>query len=240
MAEFKTKFSEQQLDQIKQLFDQAVGSRKIAKIMNVNRSTIQRAYKQLNLESYKVKPPRFAYKQLKKFCKRCENVKTINNFRKRIRGDRIKYESSCLDCEKLYNNDRAKKRAKKLRKENVGFRIRTHISYSIWKMLKISKNKSCLEYLQYTINELKAHLEKLFDPWMSWDNYGAYKKKLWKDDDKSTWTWQIDHIIPQSELSYISMEDENFRKCWALDNLRPLSSKQNLLDGVNRIRHKAA
>ena len=27
------------------------------------------------------------------------------------------------------------------------------------------------------------------------------------------------------------MEDENFKKCWALSNLRPLNSKQNLLEG---------
>lgn len=27
------------------------------------------------------------------------------------------------------------------------------------------------------------------------------------------------------------MEDENFKKCWALSNLRPLSAKQNVLDG---------
>lgn len=26
-----------------------------------------------------------------------------------------------------------------------------------------------------------------------------------------------------------SMEDEEFKECWALDNLRPLSAKQNLL-----------
>jgi len=34
-----------------------------------------------------------------------------------------------------------------------------------------------------------------------------------------------------------SMEDENFKKCWSLDNLRPLNSKQNILDGSNRIRY---
>ncbi len=31
--------------------------------------------------------------------------------------------------------------------------------------------------------------------------------------------------------------DEDFKKCWSLDNLRPLSAKQNLLDGNTRIRH---
>jgi hypothetical protein len=47
-----------------------------------------------------------------------------------------------------------------------------------------------------------------------------------------------DHIIPQSKLQYTSMKDENFKKCWSLENLRPLSAKQNVIDGATRIRHK--
>jgi hypothetical protein len=30
------------------------------------------------------------------------------------------------------------------------------------------------------------------------------------------------------------MVDEEFKKCWALSNLRPLSAKQNILDGNRR------
>jgi len=58
-------------------------------------------------------------------------------------------------------------------------------------------------------------------------------------NDQSTWTWQIDHIIPHSDLPYDSMDHPNFQKCWALDNLRPLSAKQNLEEGTRRIRHKS-
>ena len=58
---------------------------------------------------------------------------------------------------------------------------------------------------------------------MSWDNWGPYVK-----DNK---TWQIDHIIPQSKLVYTSMEDDNFKKCWALENLRPLESIENIKKG---------
>jgi hypothetical protein len=65
-----------------------------------------------------------------------------------------------------------------------------------------------------------------------------YSLKTWDDEDKSTWKWNIDHIIPQSDLIYASMEDENFKKCWALSNLRPYSAKQNILDGTGRTRHK--
>ena len=104
-----------------------------------------------------------------------------------------------------------------------------------------SKNgESIMKHLLYTINELKQHLEFQFEPWMNWNNQGRYIPENWDDNDENTWKWQLDHIIPQSDLPYSSMEDDNFKKCWSLNNLRPYSAKQNLLDGVNRIRHKAA
>ena len=97
--------------------------------------------------------------------------------------------------------------------------------------------KSTTKYLQYSFEELKKYLEKQFEPWMTWDNHGRYNSEIWDNNDQSTWTWQLDHIIPQSNLQYNSMEDNNFKKCWALENLRPYSAKQNWLDGILRIRH---
>ena len=96
------------------------------------------------------------------------------------------------------------------------------------------ENKSIINFLPYTIQQLKDHLEKQFEPWMNWNNYGIYYTNLWNDNDPSTWVWSIDHIIPQSKLPYTSMEDDNFKKCWALDNLRPYSAKQNIIDGNKR------
>jgi len=32
---------------------------------------------------------------------------------------------------------------------------------------------------------------------------------------------------PQSKLLYTSMESENFKKCWALENLQPLEAVAN-------------
>lgn len=39
------------------------------------------------------------------------------------------------------------------------------------------------------------------------------------------------------DLPYDSMQHPNFLKSWALENLRPYNSKQNLLDGIKRVRH---
>jgi len=122
---------------------------------------------------------------------------------------------------------------KKRRGNDILFKLRTRVSVIVSSVLSKNgsskNNKSILEYLPYSIEELKNHLEFQFENWMTWDNYGKYKKEEWDDEDSSTWTWQIDHIIPQSNLVYTSMDDENFKKCWSLENLRPYSSKQNLI-----------
>ncbi len=132
------------------------------------------------------------------------------------------------------NNEYKKNR----RKIDLEYKLRIDVSSSINKMLKLNNsnknNNSCMNYLPYTIQELKDHLEKLFEPWMNWPNHGVYRLEIWDDLDPETWKWQIDHITAQSDLPYTSMEDENFKKCWALSNLRPYSAKQNLLDGNRR------
>lgn len=134
--------------------------------------------------------------------------------------------------------EQKRKRRKELqRKRYARSPFRKSVSSAIRSMLKENdaiKPASCLKYLPYTMQELREHLEILFEPWMNWSNYGAYKRLEWKDDDPSTWRWSLDHIIPQSTLPYKSMKSKNFKKCWALENLRPLSAKQNMLDGNRR------
>lgn len=133
-------------------------------------------------------------------------------------------------------------RNKVRRKNDPSFALRLDFSrmigYALTKGGFSKSGKSILNYLEYTFDELKEHIEKQFEPWMNWSNRSRYKPKSWIDDDQSTWVWQLDHIIPQSDLTYTSMEDQNFKKCWALSNLRPLSAKQNWLDGTGRVRHR--
>lgn len=127
--------------------------------------------------------------------------------------------------------------AQERKKHDPIFKLRKRLSADIWKMLKknsSSKKSSIIKHLSYTIQDLKDHLEKQFKPWMNWNNWGQYNKKTWNDNDQSTWTWSIDHIIPHSSFKYLSMSEQSFKDCWALDNLRPISSKENLKKG-NRL-----
>lgn len=143
-----------------------------------------------------------------------------------------------LDSYKQYQNNYSKNR----KLNDIVYKLRKNTSKVIATYLKLNSGskgqKSILKYLPYSFQELKDYLEKQFESWMTWNNYGKYDSKSWNDNDVSTWTWNVDHIIPQSDLPYISMEDENFKKCWSLENLRPYSAKQNTIDGSKRVRHE--
>lgn len=143
---------------------------------------------------------------------------------------------------RTYVRNYQKNYLKELHGKDIFYVLRKNVSRQVNRILKTNGGskfgKSILKYLPYTIQDLKNHLELKFEPWMTWDNYGKYNFTLWNDCDQSTWTWNIDHIIPQSKLPYTSMEVDNFKKCWDLDNLRPLSAKYNYLDGINRTRHR--
>lgn len=119
-------------------------------------------------------------------------------------------------------------RAKERYATDPEFRIRKLISNEVNRILIMNggvKGGSILDYLPFTPAELKTHLENhpKREDWMTWDNYGLACK------DKRT--WQLDHIIPQSKLPYDSMSHQNFRICWALENLQPLESITNIKKG---------
>lgn len=145
---------------------------------------------------------------------------------------RKKYRMRCLSC----NSDRgyqthveAQRSCKTCRDKNVTRytkeqkRIRSSMKANLVARLKqrlINKNKkSTFDVLNYTVEELKQHLESKFQPGMTWDNYGQ---------------WEIDHITPDSWFEYNSFEDEGFKKSWALENLQPLWKNDNARKGNRR------
>lgn len=90
-------------------------------------------------------------------------------------------------------------------------RMGTDIRYSLTKGLKNGQRWEILA--GYTVDQLKVHLEKQFKDGMSWENYGI--------------TWEIDHKIPKSIFNFTKPEDIDFKRCWALKNLRPLEKHSN-------------
>lgn len=68
----------------------------------------------------------------------------------------------------------------------------------------------------YTIENLKDHLQKLFQPGMTWNNYGKGG-------------WEIDHKRPIASFNFA--DETEIRKCWSLKNLQPLWSHENKIKG---------
>ena len=171
-----------------------------------------------------------------KTCSKCNFVGPENLFTK---GSNV-----CNKCNREYCREADRNRYK----NNPFYKLMKLCRKSVNKMLKsqgLSKNgQSSKYYFPFIQEELIIHIEKQFSlpenldkngkVWMTWNNQGKYNPKTWDDNDSSTWKWNLDHLIPQSKLPYTSMDDENFRLCWALSNLRPYSAKQNILDGNRR------
>jgi len=180
--------------------------------------------------------------------KTCESKgipQDISNFYRNKKGGKDGYDTRCKACVRkkqlaYYHEDPAKalerhkawrangglvkmnKYQRNWRKTNMTpeRRLRRNVSTAVYSILKLgaaSKGGKTFDYLPYTAQELKEHIEKQFDEHMNWENYGTY--------------WHVDHIIPQAALVYDSLEHPNFRKCWALANLRPLEAKLNSSKG---------
>jgi len=70
----------------------------------------------------------------------------------------------------------------------------------------------------YTEKDLCEHMEANWEPWMNWLNHSKKTKGP---------RWEMDHIVPRSKLPYTDLKHPNFKKCWALNNLRPLEWSKN-------------
>jgi hypothetical protein len=93
---------------------------------------------------------------------------------------------------------------------NLRRRLRDAVSSS-------SRSGSAVRDLGCTIPELKAHLERQFQPGMTWDNW-------------SPTVWHIDHKRPLA--SFDLTDREQFLKACHYTNLQPLWAEQNLAKGA--------
>ena len=95
-------------------------------------------------------------------------------------------------------------------------KLSRRMSTSIQQMLRHKKaGRKWQSLVGYTVSDLRKHLESLFQPGMTWDNYGING-------------WHIDHVFPQSRLVMDGPDDPTFRFCWSLLNLQPLWSDDNI------------
>jgi len=103
-----------------------------------------------------------------------------------------------------------------LRYTDPTYKLISYFRTAIYQVLKesnVEKNKHYFDVLQYTPKQLIDHLELQFTDGMTWENYGV---------------WHVDHIKPISSFSIVEMGDNEFMKCWCLNNLQPMWGEENI------------
>jgi hypothetical protein len=167
-----------------------------------------------------------------KKCVTCSIEKDINLFHRHV-GASDGYRSICKECrrndfKKTYSSDnnfadKHKVRTKTWRTQNKDkynnyfkerYKKLPHIYAwrgllsSVFRRMGTTKEKTTIDVLGYSAEDLKIHIESLFLDNMSWDNWGE---------------WQIDHIKPISLFN----KDDDPKIINSLSNLQPLWAKDN-------------
>lgn len=113
---------------------------------------------------------------------------------------------------------------KKLRID-LKYKLNRKIKIGIYDSTKINKNNKKRQRKNY------------------WNNLVGYTTKdlikYLKETIPDNYTWQdylegklhIDHIIPISAFNFNKPEHIDFKRCWALENLRLLPAKENIIKG---------
>jgi hypothetical protein len=109
---------------------------------------------------------------------------------------------------------------RKVLAERIDYRLRSRISSQFRYCLATGKGGRTSEsLLRYSIDELRAHLERQFLKGMSWENMGQ---------------WHVDHIVPLASFTITGPDDPELRRAWALTNLRPLWAQDNMKKSAKR------
>jgi len=161
---------------------------------------------------------------MNKVCNTCNTTKPLTDFRNRNQckscENKLRYkrnkERRLIDSE--YNKmckeyDVKRKRKKEKENELTGFiqKIRQSVRKS-FKRSGYTKKSKTYNILGNDWSTVKKYFELLFQPGMSWNNYGD---------------WEIDHIIP---LSKAENEYDVIKLCH-YTNLQPLWKLDNKLKG---------
>lgn len=153
---------------------------------------------------------------------RRKNVEEIS------RKAKEKYERNrieiCQQAREAYqeNHDHIRKVKKAYRdrriEKDILFKLRANIrgrlSYIV-KLVKDNMDESSLDFIGCSVLELKKHIEKQFEPGMTWENHGE---------------WHIDHIVPLSAFD-LTKKDHVIFACH-YTNLQPLWAEDNLSKGA--------
>ncbi|MBA7586851.1 hypothetical protein ES708_28857 [subsurface metagenome] len=164
---------------------------------------------------YKNNPEKFYNLGIKK--QRKEYYK--NNREKILKQSKQWQKDNYKEMKKYHNHwERIKDRT------DLNFKLKKKMRTSIWYSLKKNKgNKTWRSLVGYTLNDLIKRLNETMPVGYTWKDYLSGEL-------------HIDHIIPIDAFNFTRPEHTDFKKCWALSNLRLLLAKENLIKSNRLIR----
>ena len=158
-----------------------------------------------------------------KFCRSCEPIKVKSDKRKATIREMARDPEQARARQRRYY-ERNKERVLARHREagrNPDRKLHRHMTAMVGFALRGAKAwRSWRTMVDYSVDDLRRHLERQFQKGMSWENMGE---------------WHIDHIVPRREFKFERPEDPDFRACWALTNLRPLWRSENCAKGGRRL-----
>lgn len=156
------------------------------------------------------------YKENNKDKVRATNKKYRENNVNKIRASDKKYR------QRPDVKEKTNKRLKQRYRTDINFRLANNLRCRLRSALS-GKNKSAstLALLGCSVDHLKKHLEKQFQPGMTWKN---------KND------WHIDHIIPCASFDLCDPIQQ--QQCFHYSNLQPLWAAENLSKNDKELYHR--
>ena len=219
-------FNEEQLKDIISLYVNDIwGTRQIGKKYSVSEKTINRVLKENNVDMDSPGRRYFGGKKIsdkKYYESNKEKISEYYSEWKKNKKEHLKEYQKKWREENREKLRETKRNYEKTRKHNDPlYKLIANFRTAIYQVLKennVQKNGHYFEILQYTPNELIDHLENQFTENMTWDNYGE---------------WHVDHIKPITYFKINEIGDDEFMKCWSLNNLQPMWGHENIRKSNN-------
>jgi len=190
-----------------------------------NKKEYQKKYRLKNKEYHKEYDKKY---HLKNREKRLEQMKEYDLKNKERHSKQMKehYLKTKERYQERSKKNNSKPETKELTRNRQNNRYRTDINFRLSKLCRgrvrlalkgLNKSASTMKLIGCTPDELRKHIESLFEPWMTWENQGLGG-------------WDVDHI--KACFHFNLADPEQQRACFNWSNLQPMEHIANIKKGV--------
>jgi hypothetical protein len=217
----KIELNKEELENILKMYnEELLGTHTISLKLGISKPTINRILKENGVEfgpsgrrfigGKKVADKKWREKNKDYMVEKYKNWFEQNKDRRKKYMDEYREKNKDKIREIKRNYEKTRKANDPLYKLVANFRT------AIWTVLKenkMDKYGHYFEILQYSPDELATHLENQFTDGMTWENYGE---------------WHVDHRTPITAFNFQEIGDNEFMRCWSLENLQPMWAEENI------------